>query len=446
MLPDPQSEELQDQVQEVSVDQDVPCERLIGAAGSGKTYTLIQRASDDPSYGLLTSTTGISAVNLGAITVHSTLRYSTTEVLRDIYLSGRLARTLHAIAKRYRRLIIEEYSMSDADQLDLWYRGVQEANRYDDHEPLGILLVGDLAQLPPVKGRWCFEANCWDRFASNTNRLTKIWRQDTGPFLSALNRLREGDGSGAMELLESAGAKWETIVDLDFQGTTILPKNDKVARYNQMGLDRIPKPEQFCASRRWGKQASEWGENPRTREWGIPQRFVFKRGAEVMILSNRPDFSVVNGDGGRIMDWDGQREVLFVEIRRTGKVEEIGKIIRSVEQQDQPSGWNGTTVPRGQDTGQWLPKEHYRPKYQTYVLGQIEYLPVKLNYATTVHKSQSLTLDKVQVDFRDRFFSEPAMLYVALSRCRTLEGLRLVGDRDRFVKQCNIDRRTLPWL
>src|SRR6266851_9193575 len=98
------------EVQSVSFDQPVPCERLIGCAGTGKTYQLLKRTQEDPSFGILTSTTGISAVNLGAITVHSTLRYSTTEVLKDVYLSGRLQRTLHAIAVKYRRLIVEEYS------------------------------------------------------------------------------------------------------------------------------------------------------------------------------------------------------------------------------------------------------------------------------------------------------------------------------------------------
>lgn len=62
------------------------------------------------------------------------------------------------------------------------------------------------------------------------------------------------------------------------------------------------------------------------------------------------------------------------------------------------------------------------------------------------HNSQSLTLDRIQVDFRDRFFGHPAMLYVALSRCRTLEGLRLVGSRERFAQQCSTDARVTQWL
>src|SRR5882762_4747661 len=99
------------EVQIASEDRLFYCERLIGCAGTGKTFQLLRRTQDDPTYGLLSSTTGISAVNLGAITIHSTLRYSDTRVLKDIFLSGRLQRTLHGIAVKYRRLIIEEYSM-----------------------------------------------------------------------------------------------------------------------------------------------------------------------------------------------------------------------------------------------------------------------------------------------------------------------------------------------
>jgi len=79
-------------------------------------------------------------------------------------------------------------------------------------------------------------------------------------------------------------------------------------------------------------------------------------------------------------------------------------------------------------------------------MGQIEYAPLRLAYASTVHKSQSLTLDRVQVDYRDHFFSSPGMLYVALSRCRTLEGLRLVGQQGTFASRCTVDERVRGWI
>jgi len=430
-------------------DRPVPCGRLIGVAGSGKTYQLIARTAADKSYGLLSSTTGVSAVNLGAITWHSTLRVSDTLSLKDAYLCGRLAQTLHKIGIDYRTLIIEEYSMLHADQLDIIYRGVEEANRYRDMtRPLGILLVGDLAQLPPVKGRWCFEAECWPRFAENTERLTKVWRQDNGPFLDALNLLRAGDGRRAADLLSSTGARWHTQLDNEFDGTTILPKNDMVNRYNALALSRVRGEAFSVASRRWGQQRREWSYHERTREWGIPPRLDLKIGALVMVLSNSPDFSVVNGDTGHVTDFDAQKTgVVTVDLLRTGQPTPIASIVRGVEEPDKPQGWP-EDVPRVDDEegAIWMPKPHYRRRARRYVTGQIEYMPLRLAYASTVHKSQSLTLDRVQVDIRDRFFGQPAMEYVALSRCRTLEGLRIVGSAERFAAQCSIDERTIPWI
>jgi ATP-dependent DNA helicase PIF1 len=427
----------------------VPCARLIGCAGTGKTYQLIARTAADSTYGLLTSTTGVSAVNLGAITTHSTLKFSDTLSLRDAFLTGRLARTLHDIGLRYRRLIIEEYSMLHADQLDLIHRGVQEANRYADmaDRSLGILLVGDLAQLPPVKGPWVFTADCWESFAGNTERLDKVWRQDGGPFLDALNHLRSGRGFDAAHLLTMAGARWNTQLDNEFDGTTILPKNDMVNRYNALALSRIQGRAFTVSSRRWGQQRREWGENARTHEWGIPPRLDLKIGALVMVLANAPDFSVVNGDTGHIEDWDPINGQVTVKLLRTGSLTPIAKIVRGVEETDKPNGWPDAALRIDDSEGAvWHAVPHRRRKSGRYVTGQIEYLPLRLAYASTVHKSQSLTLDRIQVDIRDRFFGQPAMEYVAMSRCRTLEGIRIVGSPERFAAQCAIDERVVPWL
>jgi hypothetical protein len=426
-----------------------PTARLIGCAGSGKTYTLMARTKADRSYGLLTATTGIAAMNLGggAVTLNSTLKYFDLASMRDAFLTGQLTRALHDIAKAYRWLIVEEYSMLEDLALEYLYRATVEANRYRDVEtPLGILLVGDLAQLPPVSGRWCFGADCWPLFAANTERLTKVWRQNGGPFLDALNLMRLGDGRGAADCLDAAGVQWHTMRNEDFDGTTILPVNAQVNRHNELALSRLPGPRFQVTSRRWGKQRSEWGLNQRTHEWGIPPTKDLKVGASVMILSNAPDFHYVNGDGGHIVEHDTGSVV--VRLFRNGGDVEISPLVRGVEQSSKPEDWDDR-APRlspSEDTGEWLARPHYRGKARRYVTGQIEYLPLNLGYASSVHKSQSLTLDRTQVDFRHAFFRSPAMAYVALSRCRTLEGLRLVGQREVFVKTVNVDREILPWL
>ena len=350
-------------------------------------------------------------------------------------------------------IVVHNCSMTDADQLDIWYRAVEAVNRFPDmDEAFGITLIGDLLQLPPVKARWCFEAQCWEHFAENTTRLTKVWRQDSERFLSALNEVRAGNGGMGGEILTSLGMQWQTMLDMEFDGTTILSKNDAVSRYNQMGLDRIQGKEFSVSSRRWGNQQPEWGQNKRSQEWGIPPEMKLKVGAYVMILSNATDFHYVNGDCG----WIESREecpgsntdldVINIRLVRTGETIALPRIVRGVEHSEKPDGWSGTVIGKSEDIGAYIPKPHFREKQRRYVTGQIEYFPLRLAFASTVHKTQGLTLDRCQVDIRDHFFSAPSMMYVALSRCRTVEGLRIVGQRDTFAKRCNIDPRVRGWI
>lgn len=439
-----------DETEDVREDVSVPVSFLTGKAGCGKTYGLIQEAAAEGSSIQLCSTTGISAINLGATTLNSTLGYFDTDSLRDSFLNGHLTRRLHELALARRVLAIDEGSMLEADQLDLIYRGVEEANRYRDvTSPLGIRLVGDFAQLPPVQGRWAFEADCWRFFAAATTRLDKVWRQDGGAFLDALNAAREGDGGAAAEILTTAGATWHTSRDEAFDGTTILPKNALVNRHNALVLAKHPGKVIEVRSRRWGKQRSEWGENSRTHEWGIPQVAEFKIGAYVMILANDFEAGYVNGDCGHIAEFNADGSV-EVELVRDGNVVQVSRIVRHVELPSKPDDIDMTAVSHGD----YLAKTHTRrrespsgrTKVAGYVLGQVEFAPIRLAWASTVHKSQGLSLDACQVDFRDSFFASPAMLYVALSRCRTLDGLRLVGMREVFVRACRMDERVRRYV
>ena len=434
-----------------------PCRFTTGVAGSGKTHNAVAAVAADPSHGVLSSTTGISAVNLGAITINSLLKYSDLAVMRDHFLTGALQRAIHPLAKQFRWLIIDEVSMFSADAMDILHRAVEEANRYADVvTPMGIHIIGDFCQLPPVKAPWVFTAGCWDRFRESTETLTKVWRQDGGRFLDALNLVRRGEGSAAVEVLTSAGAVFHSALDTEFEGTTILPRNDQVSRYNALALDRVPGQKFKVASRRWGQQRSEWGQSSRTKEWGVPPEVELKVGAYVMLLANAPDFEYVNGDCGWIISGGptsyktmciGDDDPLVIKLVRTSKEIELSPLVRGVESSDRPAGWSSTVkVPASEDDGGWRPQPHYRGRVKRWVTGQIEYFPLRLAYGTTVHKSQSLTLDRVQLDFRNRFFEQPAMLYTAMSRCRTLAGLRIIGQPEVFAKHCKFDERVREWL
>lgn len=439
-----------------AADVETPCGRLIGCAGTGKSYQLNKRLDEDHTYAHLTATTGIAAMNLGGstVTLNATLGYFDTASMREAYIARRLERKLTEIkAEGFQRIAVEEYSMLESEQLDILYLSVDNLNKQQPNSPpLGILLVGDLAQLPPVSKNWCFYASHWPKFAANTEKLTKVWRQSNGPLLDALNALRAGDGQAARIYMEEAGTKWYERCDDDFTGTTLLPKNANVTRYNDLVLARHPGKAFEVRSNRWGLQRTEWGENKRTKEWGIPLKRTLKVGSHVMILANRKnpapskDFLYVNGDGGTILDYeecsDGSIYTITVELFRNKKIVQIDRVVRNIETATKPPGWPGG-VERF-EFNIYYPKLHRLER--KYVLGQVDYLPIAPSYATTVHKSQSLTLDRVQIDFRDPFFGDPAMLYVAMSRCRTLEGLRLVGQREIFERRCAVAKEIIPWI
>lgn len=415
----------------------VRCAFITGAAGTGKTYQVRETIRNDPREGELCATTGIAGVNLGTVTINSRLRYFDTESMINAYVNGKLVSRLAQIGSKVRNLYIDEISMMPAEQLDTLYQAVQEANRRKvvtrkNPDGLGIVLVGDLCQLPPIKARWIFEADCWERFDVNTQRLEKNWRQTDGVFLDAINHLRAGEGELGAEALRQTVTDFSSALDLHFPGTTIMAKNDEVDRFNWQALQRVRGEKFIVASNRWhaGKMPGEWGH--------IPQRLELKIGAYVMILANdTSEFTYANGDCGLIVGRDSTS--IQVRLARNDSVVDIGLIERKVHSTDPD------------DCGSLSPRPTWGQPYfdelaEKYVIGAVKYLPLRLAWASTVHKSQGLTLDRVQLDLRNHFFSQPAMAYVAVSRCRTPEGLRIVGDERLLASRCKIDPRVRRWV
>lgn len=426
--------------QEIGIkDADVPCQFISGSAGCGKTFSVREQIRENPRFGVLCATTGIAGVNLGAITVNSLLSFFDTDSLRDAYLQGRLVTKLHALAREYDNIVIDEVSMMDGRQLDYIYNGVKAANGFKDiTRPMGIILVGDFAQLQPVRAPWAFEAECWPEFDANTLRLTKMWRQDQAEFLMALTAARRGDGDEAARMLTEAGVRWETSLEMEFDGTTIVPKNDQVDRYNWEALSRVRGTKILVRASRWGKQRGDWKL--------IPDQSDFKVGAYVMLLANKMEdgeLVYANGDCGHVVGWEHNQ--FQVELVRNGEVVEVGQIIRHNAQKDRPDGWYGDEPKDGVQLPEWYPRPH-RGREKKYVEGQVKFYPLRLAWASTVHRSQGLSLDRVQFDFRNHFAGQPAMCYVSLSRCRTLEGLRLVGGREIFAAKIKCDPRIKRWL
>ncbi len=455
---------------------------ITGAAGTGKTHIQKEAIKEDDNYGILAATTGIAAINLGTTTLNSVLRFFDTASLRDRYNRGTLTATLHKLGKKQKRLIIDEVSMMDAKQLDYIFDAMRQVNEYPEMQPdakktslsnpgpMGIVLTGDFAQLPPVEADFVFKADCWEHFERNTQILTKVWRQSDQQFLSALGAARAGRGMEAVDHLVSMGVRFVPQCLHNYQGTTILPKNAQVDNYNFSQLLTVKGEAFVYRSQKWGEQSGEWKN--------IPDELKLKDGAYVMILSNDAsgNFSYANGDTGHIQQRDPDGTV-WVKLVRNETLVPITPIIRykSVShedgkkmglREDDPGSITqigfGPSVEKPRMTHLYCEKDccwdiggikhgpwgypSFNCSSGTFNTGAIKFYPLRLAYATSVHKSQGLTLDNCQIDCRDAFFGSPGMAYVALSRCRTAEGLTIVGTPDKLAERIKVNPQVVRWL
>lgn len=334
--------------------------------------------------------------------------------------------------------------MLDGDQLTILTRAIDNANqdRKEGEDELGLVLVGDFAQLSPVRAPYAFESAEWERYAKATYRLQTIRRQADKDFIEALQAVRRGDAARALDFFVK---RLEPQTHPSFEGTTILAKNEAVEKYNQLRLDKVKGAPMQFASSRWGKLRSEWGGPPKPKhEWGVPESLLLKEGALVMILANRniatkgdpPEYLYVNGDLGTVVTQE--RGGATVVLQRTGEEVTVVPINRE------------NLIPLEPGRRKALKEEGHPERIsqngKQEIIGACSYMPMRLAYASTVHKSQGLSLDTVQVNIRDSFFSQPGMLYVALSRARTAEGLRLVGNEQGFRTRCTVSPKIKEWL
>lgn len=433
-------------------------EYLSGTAGTGKTYQARAYAEAHQKTCVLCATTGIAAINLGGTTINALLGYFNTESLQDVYVSGRLASRLRSLrGAGLRRIILDEVSMMDGKQLTMIVRALEDVNQArsledsgeDDQdrdqsaqqEPLGLTLVGDFGQLPPVPdddpknprkkipSLFAFQSPEWHRFTDHVHKLTEVKRQDEREFIAAIHAVRRGDVIPALAFFKNL---LHDQIDHDFQGSTIVAKNDAVDRFNELRMDRLTTtPVQFRKTG-WGKERGEWKQ--------IPAVLTVKPGALVMILANfrnedTGDYEYVNGDLGEFIELSDEGMPL-VRLQRTNGVVVVRMVGRDC------------TIPlevgrRKEMIAQSL-AHLIKDKYE--IVGQVFYMPLRVAYATTCHKSQGLSLDHVQIDLRDHFFSQPGMMFVALSRARTAAGLRVVGSPETFAARCTVDARVRPWL
>lgn len=425
---------------------------IVGPAGSGKTHLVkeeVHRWGDV----LVCATTGIAAVNLGGVTVNSALWFYDTAQLKLNYHVAKLHAAVSRVARAgYRHIAIDECSMMPGEQLDTLVAGIEEVNERrdkDGHLPIGLTLIADFLQLPPVgfgdehrkrhvKGspipanappiEFVFQRPAFHRFRDGLVKLSTMHRQTDPAFLTALAAVRCGDWQAALNYF---GPRTMRQQDPRFDGTTIFALNREVDTFNAMRMNEISAPTELHCATRVGEQLAEWKH--------IPDELVLKPGCLVMILSNRRQkvegqdplhwpILYANGDLAYYMGHGHDAYGLsgaLVKLQRNG--EQL--VVPTVTKQKLAKPYPWGEEPADED-----------------ILGSITYLPLRVAYASTVHKIQGLTLDSVQIDFHNAFWKTPGLLYVALTRARTPERLRLVGSPAQFAERCRINQVCKEWL
>ncbi len=376
---------------------------LTGAAGSGKTHLLNQyiaylRANMIPVG--ITASTGIAATHMGGTTIHSWSGMGIRDTLsekdiRDLFLRSYL-RTRFSKTKV---LIIDEISMLHAYQLDL----VDTILRtfHGNTIPFGglqVVMCGDFYQLPPVtKGQerpnFVTESDVWQEMNPVVCYLDEQFRQDDRAFLRVLNDIRNNEVSEMT--VESLSERLQKEVNGYAKPTKLFTHNADVDAINAVQLETLEDEGELYSMSWYGNFNLV---EVLKKSCLAPDELILKKGAQVMFVKNNYEVGYVNGTLGEVIGFSDS----------TDPGGQMLPVVRTFD------GNELTVTPVS-----WEVKEDNK------VLAGITQIPLRLAWAITVHKSQGMSLDAAEVDLSRSF--TPGMGYVALSRVRSLSGLKLMG-------------------
>ncbi|OHB09548.1 MAG: hypothetical protein A3H52_00130 [Candidatus Zambryskibacteria bacterium RIFCSPLOWO2_02_FULL_39_26] len=371
---------------------------LTGPAGSGKTFVLnsyIQYLKSHAVNVAVTASTGIAATHLGGQTIHSWSGLGVKDTLTDYDIEELMQRQyLYKRFERTKVLIIDEISMLHHFRLDLIEWICRQMKR--NEKPFGgmqIVLSGDFFQLPPVtrgdvlESEFAYKAESWLASKFTVCHLSEQHRQKDNTYLSILNQIRQNKVSEkTLELLKTRLNK-----DPESRGesTRLYTHNIDVDVVNKRYLDLL---KTQTKNYHMTSKGSHGLSISLKKSCLSPESLELKIGARVMFTKNHPEGAYVNGTLGIVKEFNqyGDPVVLtntgmsFSVLPQSWKIEEEGKVKAEISQ-----------------------------------------LPLRLAWAITVHKSQGMSLDSMEVDLSKSFVR--GMGYVALSRVRSLGGMKLLG-------------------
>ncbi len=403
---------------------------LTGKAGTGKSTFLRYVCEHVKKKHVVLAPTGVAAINVGGSTIHSFFKMPFRPMLPDdpdlsltdgrIYNLLKYNKKQRQILREVELVIIDEISMVRADMIDFIDR-VLRVFSGNMRFPFGgkqLLLVGDIYQLEPVvtadmrdilsrfyPNAYFFSARVFREITLVPIELQNVYRQQDAHFVNLLDKIRNNTATREeLDLLNSRYIPGGTDTLTDDFSVTLATRRDQVDYINETRLSRLSGDEHTFMGEIKGDFPE--GSLPTSLE------LILRPGAQIMFIKNDPERRWVNGTIGIVSEITPDDKIeVFLE---SGESYELERCV-----------WENI-------------KYTYNEKEKSIeetVLGTFVQYPVRLAWAVTVHKSQGLTFNKVVIDFTGGAFAG-GQTYVALSRCKSLEGIELrkpITHRDIFV-------------
>lgn len=381
---------------------------VTGKAGTGKS-TLLRYFRDRTKRSIVVvAPTGVAAVNIDGQTIHSFFKLRPGCSPEEAQHDGRAARR-DQLFKKVETIVIDEISMVRADLMDCVDKFLQAAlkskARFGGKR---LVMIGDLHQLPPIvrqeeaaalgkkyKTPFFFSSeaiqDCLQVGMLEYIELDKIYRQTDQRFIEILNAVRNRDiTEKQLSLLNLQHDP--AFSDLDGKHMHLMAVNAQADEHNETNLNRLDGKIAACA----GRVKGEFNE----KEMPTDLELRLKKGCRVMLVNNDSERRWVNGTLATVRSI---RDDAVEVVLDNGRVYEI-----------MPFTWNKAKTKFDTESGE-ITRE---------TLGSFTQFPLRLAWATTIHKSQGKTFDRVVIDLGRGAFAA-GQSYVALSRCRTLDGITL---------------------
>jgi len=428
---------------------------ITGDAGTGKSYLVktFKKYCEEHKINLvICAPTGVAAQEAEGATIHSQFRFGTQ-------INFDMPKRVPTFLDSTDVLLIDEISMVRIDLFDQVMMNVMKADQKRPTKPIQLIFTGDFYQLPPVITKedrkvldmhykekfgkkvgdaYCFQSPFWQASGIKFVKLNEVMRQDDADFCKALDKCKTGDIT-CVKYFNSHSAE-EEIEDAIW----VCGKNETAKRYNDENLEKIDEPLKYS-------QAVFKGSASEADKWNVERDFYYKEGARVVMLVNDTvNGNYHNGSIGEITDVS-KKDSISVKFPIHGKpglykTVEITK--QSFEKREYVVEETEKTVeedvPKKDKNGNYKYDIYGNPivvKKKKKVVdktvkskktGEVIQYPMKLGYAVTVHKSQGQTYDEMNLesgtaDWSDRQIFANGQLYVAMSRCRSIDKI--------FIKQ-----------